>query len=198
MQNGALNIGIRMDGIVLAGGKSQRMGEAKPLLTVAGKTLLEHQVELMLPHVNTLFIATHLPIDIKKTIKLEDIIEGQQGPLSGIFTVLKKSDAEAMWIMPCDSFGFTQRIQWELWQQLQSTGMDIAYIVCAGDAQPLMAVMRTSVVRDLELFLQNGGRSVLKWYATQRVCQVNWQLSDGEFFNINTPKEYQALLEALC
>src|SRR5260370_39603214 len=46
----------RLEGIILAAGESRRMGYPKPLLTIAGRTFIEHIAETMLAVVPRLVI----------------------------------------------------------------------------------------------------------------------------------------------
>jgi len=187
-----------MNALILAGGKSERMGCAKALLVISAKTLLEHQAFMMRPCVERLFISSHLPVSIQDVEMIDDSLPGHEGPLSGILPALFMSQSECLWIMPCDCFGFDHTLLEQLTVLLEKSGTDIAYLQCDGREHPLMAVWRPNVVHALQDFINEGGRSVLKWYATQNVSVLDWQQKPTEFFNINTPEQFQALVEAVC
>ena len=81
----------RVIGLILAGGRSQRMGQDKAFVSLAGRPLIEHVIARLAPQVDTLvissnaprenFAAFHLPV-------LADIHGGFRGPLAGVHAVL--------------------------------------------------------------------------------------------------------------
>jgi molybdenum cofactor guanylyltransferase len=190
-----------IDGVILAGGQSLRMGRDKAGLRVAGKTLLQHQSEMMCPQVLQLFIAGNVAgagVSMPGVIVLEDFFKNSAGPLSGALAALNASSASFMWIMPCDSFGFNGSLKEQLLRALQESGADIAYVKCGNNVHPLLAVWRTGVKDKLLTYFQSGERSVLKWYASMPVFAVEYTMAKGQCCNMNTPEDYQALLDNLC
>lgn len=189
-----------VDGLILAGGQSVRMGRDKAGLMVAGKTLLQHQIERMRPEVGQLFVAGNaLPAVIsgQDVTVVADFFGKPEGPLSGALAALNASTAEFLWIMPCDSFGFNGMLKQRLLQALAESGADIAYVEHAGNVHPLLAVWRTSVKPALLAYLQAGERSVLKWYGTMPAVAVEYAVEQGQCCNMNTPADFQALLDSV-
>ena len=95
-----------MTAIILAGGKSSRMGKDKALLKFGEKTILEHLIDLT----NTLFSETLVivnertklnDLDLGGTNAYEDLIK-DQGPLGGIYTGLIYSRNLANFVFTCD------------------------------------------------------------------------------------------------
>jgi molybdenum cofactor guanylyltransferase len=190
-----------IDGLVLAGGKSQRMGMNKAHLMVGDKTLLQHQVDAMRPLVAQVFVAGNALKTCEPyndTIQITDFFAGAEGPLSGALSALKASKAEYLWIMPCDSFGFNKTLKEQLLQALCEDGADIAYVTHNNNRHPLLAVWRSNMQQPLRMYLESGERAVLKWYDTLNTVRVEFPLQKGQCFNMNTPEEYQALLSDLC
>ena len=65
---------MKIDGIILAGGKSARMKQNKMLLPVQGKPLILHTIESMKPFVNHLIVVTgHYDKEIRETLKNIDV-----------------------------------------------------------------------------------------------------------------------------
>lgn len=189
-----------IDGLILAGGQSLRMGCDKAGLMVAGKTLLQHQMDSMCPEVGRLFIAGNAEsanISAPNVAVVADFFKDFEGPLSGALGALQASDASFLWIMPCDSFGFNALLKEQLLGALHKSGADIAYLVHEGNAQPLLAVWRTSVKPELLVYLQAGERSVLKWYGTMHAVAVECNVAKGQCCNMNTPADFQALLNSV-
>lgn len=89
--------------IILAGGKSSRMGEDKGLMSFDGKAMIEFIINSVKPIVTNIIIITN-----NKKYKqfghpvFEDEIK-DKGPLSGILTGLHKSNTSKNLILSCDT-----------------------------------------------------------------------------------------------
>ena len=70
-------------GVVLAGGKSSRMGKDKAAVRLGAKTLLDLAIERLSPQVGTLAVSANSPLPVPFPV-LTDPIAGQAGPLAGI------------------------------------------------------------------------------------------------------------------
>lgn len=193
-----------IDGLILAGGQSRRMGRDKALLPVGGRALLLHQLAWMCPVVGRLYVALNvvqLPHGVAPAMPgvqlLPDALPGREGPLAGILPALQASSADLLWIMPCDTYGLGVDLQQALLEALQASGADIAYARQGGDDHPLLALWRTSLKDALQAFLEAGGRSVFRWYATQQAVAVELPSQVGQSCNLNTPEDYQRLLDSL-
>lgn len=93
---------MHITGIVLAGGKSSRMGTDKGLLNYKGKKLVEYSIDLMRKYCNDLIISTNNPEYRQFGIPaLEDEFP-EKGPAGGIFTALKKSITDWNLVVACD------------------------------------------------------------------------------------------------
>jgi len=97
---------LPLTGIILAGGKSSRMGQDKAFLRFGDCTLLEHLAFLL----GSIFEETLIVVDQKD--KLEGLVLGEaniyedliqaRGPLGGIYTGLCYSKTKASCVLTCD------------------------------------------------------------------------------------------------
>ena len=93
-----------MAGVILAGGKSSRMGEDKALITINGKTLIEHVAsEMKLVFERVILIARENPSYSFLGIQSFDDIYSNCGPLGGIHSGLVHSGAKAIFVTACDT-----------------------------------------------------------------------------------------------
>ena len=105
-------------GAILAGGRSERMGEDKVFLNLNNKTLIEHTIFKVKKHLNELIIITNKENDFFKKNNLKtvkDCIGGQLGPLVGILTAMKwakDNSSKYTWVatFPCDTPFFPEKI----------------------------------------------------------------------------------------
>ncbi len=99
---------MRIDGIILAGGASSRMGAFKALLPLGNSTLIEAVIARIAPQVQTLAINV-APNDAEtyrarfSQIVLPDLYDDRLGPLCGIVTGLSWCETEWLATFPCDT-----------------------------------------------------------------------------------------------
>ena len=91
--------------IILAGGKSSRLGRSKLSECLCGKKLIEHVIERLEPISNQILIVTakeqsKLSI-IHKVEMITDLVPGN-GPLGGIYTGLLASKSPYSLVVGCD------------------------------------------------------------------------------------------------
>ncbi len=92
----------KITGIVLAGGKSRRMGTEKGLLKFGGKRLIEHAVEVLEKVCDHIIISENADTyDFLGYDVFADIIPNS-GPMGGIYTGLMNSKTELNLVLSCD------------------------------------------------------------------------------------------------
>ncbi len=134
--------------IILAGGKSTRMGEDKGLMLYQGKPMMEHVIDAVLPLTNRILISSNSDAykQFNYPIFTDKILD--KGPLGGIVTALAHSQSEINWILSCDSPLITTAMLQILIDQL---GEYDAVVPQTGEKiHPLIAVYRKSILNRLE------------------------------------------------
>lgn len=190
---------VTVDGLILAGGQSRRMGQDKAHLEIAGLSLLEHHIKLMRPKVAHLFVAANHVLKerhVADVIEIEDYFADAQGPLSGILSGLHTSNAEYLWVMSCDNFGLSADVLDMLYSALNESGSDIACIEVDGRSQPLIALLKVHLKASLDSYMANGARAVLRWYDSVDVVTVKIK-SDNQRYNMNTIEDFEAAKASL-
>jgi molybdenum cofactor guanylyltransferase len=92
-------------GLILAGGKSSRMGEEKAFVQIGTKTLLEHVYTRLNPQCERVFVSTNSDDPrFAPYHTISDTIDGQLGPLAGILAGLQTVQNTHEWLVttPCD------------------------------------------------------------------------------------------------
>lgn len=179
---------MNIDGIVLAGGASSRMGDHKPLIPFRGATLIEAVIARAKPQVRSLKInAPKAMADVYRArfgdIVLADAFDETLGPLCGIVTGLEWTAAEWLATFPCD----TPFLPLDVVAQLSRHASDRP--VVAKGAQ-VFGLWPKSCLAELRTGLESGAlRSVLSAVEALggKVCDL--QTSESAFFNINTPDD---------
>lgn len=89
-------------GIILAGGKSSRMGAEKGLQELCGKPLIHYAIEALSGLCNTIIISSSSDVFNPLGYKVvADVFPGI-GPMGGIYSTLKQSNTEENLVLSCD------------------------------------------------------------------------------------------------
>ena len=186
--------------IVLAGGKSSRMGQPKALLPFGGQPLIAHIVStLRRLFADVIVVASpdqSLP-ELDAAIAHDEV--AYQGPVGGITYGLRASARDVNFVTSCDSAFLNAQLISYLVEQIADCEVVVPH--WQGRFQPLHAVYRRSVLPLLEAQLERGElRPVFLFdrVRTRRVSEAEVRRFDPDassFFNMNTPEDYAAALE---
>lgn len=125
-------------GVLLAGGKSTRMGQDKALLEVDGKPLLLHGVERLKPHVRELYVIgdPRLYGHLWPAV-MADEIPGL-GPLGGIVTAMGAARHDRLLVLAVDVPGVNAALLERLTRELPDDA-DALVPRHAGQLEPMVA-----------------------------------------------------------
>lgn len=182
-------------GIILAGGKSSRMGTDKGFLMYKGTAFVQHSIEALQPLAsNILIVSNNADYDVFGFKRIEDSIENA-GPLAGLYSGLKHSKTEYNLALSCDIPLINTKVLKKLIEEIDNVS-EIIQIESQGKYMPLMALYKKSC-EQLFIKLLNEGERRLQ-YAVGQCLVKNVVLEDkNELYtkNINTPEELSTLLK---
>jgi len=194
-----------VNGFVLAGGRSTRMGRDKALLHYAGRPLIAHAVDLLkaagvAPHIvgRRPDLATYAPI-------VEDLHPGC-GPLGGIEAALASSSSEWNLFLPVDLPLLPSIFLKYLIERARITGAAATIPTLAGEPEPLCAVYRRDLLAGIRESLKSRDYKVthginhaaplseIDLFSVEEVAATrdDWPLNPrlhGWFQNMNTPAD---------
>lgn len=191
---------IAATAIVLAGGKSSRMGTPKALLLFDGEPLIVHIVTRLRRLFAEVVVVAAPGQDLPSmpvTLVHDDV--GYQGPVGGICYGLRASGGDVSFVTACDTAFLSSRLISHLLSQIPQH--DVVVPHWQGRLQPLHAVYRRSVLPLLEGQLARGElRPVFLFdkVRTRTIDEEEIRRFDPEgwsFFNMNTPDEYSEALK---
>jgi molybdopterin-guanine dinucleotide biosynthesis protein A len=183
--------GTGWTGVVLAGGRSSRMGRDKAMIEIDGRTLLDRALDRLEPHVQELLvIGDPAKYGHVGPFVVADDIPGV-GPLGGILTAMRYASNDRLLVLACDMPNVTTRLFEDLKQGL--VGDRSAFIpACDGKLEPLAAAYHRRCRSTFEACVAQGA-----WKVSDALEQVNAtfvQICPGEdgwpdtlFRNINAP-----------
>ncbi len=89
-------------GIILAGGKSKRMGKEKGLVELHGKKLISYVIEVLKPVVGKIIISSNSNAYHDKDYEVIADIYPDSGPMGGIYSCLQHSSTQKNLVVSCD------------------------------------------------------------------------------------------------
>jgi molybdopterin-guanine dinucleotide biosynthesis protein A len=145
-------------GIILAGGKSSRMGTDKGFLKLNGKTFVQYSIDALKPLVNDIIIVSDiLDYDIFGLKRINDSTKNA-GPVSGICAGLEASKTVYNLILSCD-IPLINSETLELLIDGIDDDSEIIQIESSGKTMPLIALYNKSCqTRFLKLLKENERR----------------------------------------
>jgi molybdopterin-guanine dinucleotide biosynthesis protein A len=178
---------LRVDGLIIAGGQSSRMGQFKASVNFLGQPLINHVFERLQTQVDNIFINSNrlIPSLNLKTKMIEDEISNYQGPLAGLQAGLRQINCQWLQIAPCD----TPFIPLDLTEKLISTAIntDKPIIVPSVNDRlhPTLGLMNQSILPLLDQFLETGQRGFIQFI--KHVGYLSTPFADEKpFTNINS------------
>lgn len=122
--------------IILAGGKSSRMGEDKGLMSLYEKPMVEYVIEVAKKITDHIIIVSDNPNYKKFGFPVFKDLVKEVGPIGGIYTGLKKSDKHQNLILSCDVPYVSEDLLRFLY--LQSENQDVTIPEFAGRSHQLI------------------------------------------------------------
>jgi len=193
---------IPTTGVVLAGGKSSRMGGAKEGLDFGGVSLLEYVVDRVAGVFGRVAVVAR---DAAELPRIEaDVFrdcERGSGPLAGICGGLRALETPYAFVCACDMplvSGEVVRLLWE-----HAGEGDVVIPRWEKGIEPLHAFYSRACLEPVQRALSAGKRRIVDFFHEVRVVEVgaeelsrveNYQES---FVNLNTPGEYQQAVELM-
>jgi molybdopterin-guanine dinucleotide biosynthesis protein A len=186
--------------IILAGGKSLRLGHDKVSERVGNKSLLERVVSRVDSFSKDIIIVTaekrtfKLPAKNPKIKKACDIIPGQ-GSLGGIYTGLVKSNSHYNLVLAADMPFLNESLLRYMIEV--SDGFDFVLPWVNNLFEPLHAVYSKNCISPIESIFKQGKRVIIELFKYVKVRYIEAEEVDRfdpqhlSFFNINTPEELE-------
>jgi len=181
-------------GILLAGGKSSRMGKDKALIRYGDETFLSNSIKKL----NNLFDEVLVVVDnvekyyFENARFIKDIYPGK-GPMGGIHAALKAAENDWIFVIPCDM---------PLWEPVlvdeiltHRFNYDIVVPLIKNHLEPLFALYKKTCIPVMEECLNKGLIKVTELYPLVNTNYLNlYKICEREelsksFFNVNTPED---------
>lgn len=192
-------------GLVLAGGRGQRLGGVdKGLVAWRGEPLAARALRRLAPQVDEVWISANRHLDAYRTLGapwhagvVRDGDDAFAGPLAGLAAGLAAARRPWLVCVPCDVPHFPLDLVARLQHGRGAAPMAIAAAGPAGAERlhPVFALVPRERLPALLDYLEGGGRRVAEWLRGQGAATVRFDDARA-FDNLNTPEELQAAAAA--
>lgn len=179
-------------GLVLAGGRSRRMGSDKASLTQNGETQLSLAVNLLRGHTQRVFVSTSRdqqddPLR-QKFDRIVDTYEGL-GPVAGILSAMDKYPTVTWLVLACDLPAVDDLTISFLLEQASTKKHATAYrSEHDGLPEPLCALYRPAARAIIDQFVADGFNCPRK-ILINSPTQILTQPTPGALHNVNSPND---------
>jgi len=143
--------------VILAGGKSKRMGQDKAFVKLANDTLLNIVIRNMQPLFKKMLISVRESREHLLFPQLYDRGNGA-GPMVGIETALERVASQWVFAIACDMPFVSSELIYSMAEK--RTDRDIVVSFVAGSLQPLAAFYSKSCLPCMQSQLESGDRSL--------------------------------------
>ena len=189
---------MAISGIILAGGRSSRMGLDKTLLQYNNETLIERTVRNLRHCADEIIIASNstAKYNLPGIVEVPDIYP-DMGPLGGMHAALLAARHQHSFVVSCDMpFFSTEFVKYMVERK---AGYDVVVAEIQKRWEPLCAVYSRNCIEPIERLLQAGVSKVYLFYTDVRVLTISESqlrlVGDIEeiFCNLNTPADLALL-----
>lgn len=179
--------------IILAGGKSSRMGVDKGFMLYNNKPFISHIIKATQHIVNEIIIVSNNAKYDQFNLKRVNDILPDAGPLSGVCSGLFHSQSEHNLVLSCDLPLIKNELLRMLIDQV-SDAYDIVQTSVQGRINPLLAMYKKQCASSCLAALKSGERQMCAFTSRQRVKTILIDVALEKYAaNINTPHQFREL-----
>jgi molybdopterin-guanine dinucleotide biosynthesis protein A len=178
---------IKITGIILAGGKSSRMGTDKALIDVNGKKLIEYSIAVMKAICHHVIISANDPVYEEFGLPVVADNFKDIGPMAGLEACLRYSKTQVNLVAPCDSPFLNINLFREILKNIEGHEATVP-ILKDGKVEPLAGCYSKEALPAIIQQIEKGDyklQNLLKAINTKYIAITDTNC----LANINTPQD---------
>lgn len=194
---------VSLSAIVLAGGKSSRMGRDKALIHFQGVPMLQRVCEVALKCASEVYVVTPWPDRYEKILPdscclIQEVpLTGEtepHGPLVGFALGLARVETDWVLLLACDLPQLRAEVLQDWVTSLENVAENAIAVLSRQPKgwEPLCGFYRRQCLPILAQFINEGGRSFQRWLAQHPVQELP-EIDTQMLFNCNTPADLERL-----
>ena len=183
-------------GYILAGGRGKRMGGRQKLyLQYQGKYLSLRTMEILRSLENFYISVAEIPEDPVGSAGWITDLYKEAGPLGGIMSGLLLCPQDALFVVPCDTFGLDEEMAETLIREYERSGRPVFYRTEKGP-EPFPGIYTKAMIPVMERQRTAGNYRMKSLFETEEAKEYTFL--DGtkqlkKLVNLNTEQEYRRL-----
>jgi len=190
-----LSAKYELSAIIIAGGKSSRMGKDKRLVHLLGESLIERSIKLAESFSSDIVISSNDHLAEYKAYKVIPDRDKDQGPLAGLISALPEINNSLCIVLSCDM----PNVSVKMVEKLVSSYSHNRIVLYATEkmVQPFPALIPNSIMKDLTQKYRENERSIKAVYQSLPHTLIqpdDAKLSSG-FLNINQPGDIEKAMK---
>ncbi len=186
--------------VILAGGKSTRMGFDKQILKINENKMIDIIIKKLREEFEEVIVVSNKPeyYNLRHKVVTDEIKE--RGPLSGIHVGLKNALSEYVYFVACDMPHINSDYIKYIKNEITDINVDCCITRYGEWIEPFNSFYNKSMIRDIEEYLNKGRRSIFRlvdklncYYISEekaRTFSPNWNM----FLNLNTKEDLKDYL----
>ena len=194
---------MKMSAVILAGGKSSRMGQDKAFLKIGNRTIVEYQLQRLSPLFEELLLSTNLPEKFAH-LGLETVQDfiPDRGPLVGIYSSLLKARYSHLFAIACDMPFISPGLITYMKEDCKD--YDVTVPETERGLEPLHAIYSKTCLPVMKEYIdkKDGKGRVIEFFPQVKVRVVTKEeisrIPGGNeaFLNFNTMEEYRKQVDS--
>jgi len=189
-----MTIHTNITGVILAGGRGARMGGVdKGLVDLHGKPLVEHVIQRLQPQVPCIIVSANRNHAAYArygfAVVGDEVISSDvayAGPLAGILSAMMQATTDYIVTVPCDAPRLPTDLVARLLMQLQRDRGRACMAYDGTRAQPIFALLHTSLRDEVRRALRAGQNKVERWLRDSGCSSADFADCAAAFINLNT------------
>lgn len=188
--------------IILAGGKSSRMGFDKQFIEIHEKRLMDILIHELEKEFDEIIIVTNkLQCYLDVTHKVTKDILKEKGPLGGIHVGLKEASSKYSFVVACDMPNINIEYVRYMKKQMEDMDIDGCVTKIGNWIEPFSSFYSKDIIDNIEEHLLSDKRSIYSLLEKLNILYIeekearkfspNWDM----FLNLNTKEDLSLYLE---
>lgn len=181
--------------LLLAGGKSTRMGKNKAELLYEGKTFLEHMLDKARALGIEKFYISGYDSPREDVLTVWDHYT-DRGPLGGLHASMKTMDTPYCLVLPVDApklpLGILEAL---LTRHEERTDEQVLIWEHGVRQEPLIAVYPVAMANTIEKLIRERSAPVFRALDAWGYTRYRMEMEEEQILNVNTPEAYKRLLD---
>jgi len=185
-----------LTGVILAGGKSKRMGMNKAFLEINGQRMIDQIVGIFKDTFEEVTLVTNSPSQyLYLDLRIVTDLIPDKGALGGVYTGLFYASFQHIFVTACDmpflNKGFIH------YMVSNADNFDVVIPHSSDGLQPLHAIYSKRCIKHIDVLLQLNDLKITNFYPKVRVREVDsreilsFDPKQSLFFNINAPEDME-------